>query len=222
MLSACRVSIIPSLDYVTYTWQNSDFTVSSSKILPDFSLNPSAVPNEEYFGYWWKRHHSTVLVFLNGVAPTETMMMLDKSCWLFENSRGKHTKRTHSFQNCNIMELYLWTTTWASSDLQSTANHNFRDLHKSLTHRCEADASREALNSHASGLPVKKKTKFFSTSLCKTNCDSEYLNHGLKFFPSLQPTVFSTYSSTASLTEQDMSWYLQNVTNQRIFFYTLG
>lgn len=115
------------------------------------------------------------------MAPAETMMLLDKSCWLFENSWGKHINRNHSFQKYNITELYLWTTTWASGHLQSTANHNFRDLHKSLTHRCEADASREVLNSRASGLPVKKKTKFFSTSLCKTNLDSEYLNMASNF-----------------------------------------
>lgn len=158
--------------------------------------------------------------FFNGVAPAETMIRLGKSCWLFKNSWGRHTKRNHSFQDCDIIELYLWAAARASSDLQHTANRKFRDLQKSLICKFEADASRKVLNSNASGLPVKQKTKLFPTSLCRTHWDAECLNTASNDFPCLQPTVFSIYSPALSLTEQDMSWYLQNAKNRRIFSYT--
>lgn len=139
------------------------------------------------------------------MAPSETMMLLGKSCWLLKNGWGKRTKRNHSFQYCNIMEMYMWTTTWASSSLRSTANHNFRDLQKSLIYSCEADASREVLNSNASGLRKKEDNILLSPSLFIKY--TEMLSkHGLKFFPSwnqlyflcIQPIIFCMYSSAGT------------------------
>lgn len=128
--------------------------------------------------------------------------MLTLQEWLWK----AYKKRTIAFRtaiswSCNCGQLPELV-----SDLQSTAYQSSKDLQKSLIHSCEADASREILNSNASALPVKKKTKFFS----KTHCDAECLNMISNFFLAYNKIYFPCILLQ---TEQDMSWYLQNATN---------